>query len=430
MSMRVSFACLLAISVLGADVALAASSRLAVPPPPDLAGKGSGNAFGKAVRQALIDAKVRVAPVADVVRAAKAAKVGLKPRLKVEQVPRLISRGGFYGVVLFRKGRNGAFAQLIDGSGQVTLERLVRFGSTGASGTDCASFASAVAQALGAGPTAPVQPSGMPSPSPAVVEVAPPPAALPTPPPSPVAESSETAAALAGPEVPSVRSTEPAAGYYFKIGLFGGAAERRFLTPTFSYVSGYPYGQGGVSLELFPFQSFGLGLVGDFSFGQAKDQIAGGAGTFNSTDLRVDAALAYRLRLFAGPYGTFLIPRVGFGLRDFDAPSSIGLPGDNRIFLVAGLAASQPLVPKYLRVSAGVAALPLSKLQGAAQTDYGPSSSIGLEWMAELGGDIVFGLEWALQAEQERFMDSYTGPPTASGVEIDTSYSLQLRYRL
>jgi len=87
-------------------------------------------------------------------------------------------------------------------------------------------------------------------------------------------------------------------------------------------------------------------------------------------------------------------------------------------------------VARYLRVSAGVEALPFSRLQAPAQTAYGTSSSFGIEWTAELGGDIAGGLEWALQAEQERFMDSYRGPPSSSGVDIYTDYTLQLRYRL
>ncbi len=144
----------------------------------------------------------------------------------------------------------------------------------------------------------------------------------------------------------------------------------------------------------------------------------------------VDAAIAWRARLFSGPYGTFLIPRVGYGLREFIAPATTGFPRVERWFFVGGLGVTQPLVPRYLRVSAGIAALPLSKLEGYAQTVYGASSSFGLEWTAELGGDLVGGLEWALQADQQRFMDSYSGPPSMNGIEIYTSYTLQLRLRL
>jgi hypothetical protein len=156
----------------------------------------------------------------------------------------------------------------------------------------------------------------------------------------------------------------------------------------------------------------------------------GGAGTFYSNDLRVDAALAWRVKPCGGAYCPYLIPRVGYGFRDFIAPASTGFPRADRSFLVGGLAITQPLVPRYLRISAGLAALPFSRLEGSAQSTYGTSSSFGLEWMAELGGDFFTGLEWALHVEQERFMDRYRGPPVLSGIEIYTDYTLQLRLRL
>jgi hypothetical protein len=414
-----------AISILSAQLAWAAPQKILLPPAPDLAGEGSGKQLVRAVSQACAAAHVRVASTAELKRTAVTAQVILNGRLSIEQAAKLVSRGGFAGVVMFRKASSGAFAQLVDPHGQVTLERLLRVKKGTALDVDAAAFAAAVAQSLAPSPpqveAATPQESAVPTPP---VRVEPPPPPLP-----PSAESADTAAALAGPELVAPRSTEPAAGYYFRLGFSGGAAERRFLAPGFSYVTGYPYATGGVSLELFPFRAVGLGLVGDFSFGRVADELVGGNGTFNSNDVRVDAALAWRVKLFAGHYGTYLIPRIGYGFRDFIAPASSGFPRAERSFLVAGLAVTQPIVPRYLRVSGGIAALPFSRLEGSAQSVYGTSSSFGLEWMAELGGDIVGGLEWALQAEQERFMDSYRGPPATSGSDIYTGYTLQLRYR-
>ena len=407
-------------SALGAQLALAAP-RVLLPPAPDLAGRRSGKELTRAVNQACAAAHVHVANTAEMNRAAAAAGVTLKGRLTIEQASKLATRGDFAGVVMFRKASSGAFAQLIDPHGQVTLERLLHVNKGIASDRDAASFASAVAQALGEAPTpvgaaAPVAPQAA---APARVE-----------PPPPPPESAETTAALAGPEAVAPKPVAPAAGFTFRLGLLGGPAERRFLAPGFSYTTGYPYAEGGVSLELFPFHAFGLGFVGDFTFGRVADELVGGAGTFNSNDLRVDAALAWRVKPCGGSYCPYFIPRVGYGFRDFIAPATAGLPRAERSFLEGGLEITQPLVPRSLRVSAGVTALPFSRLEGSAQSTYGTSSSFGLEWLAELGGDFFPGLEWALQAEQERFMDSYRGPPARSGIEIDTDYTLQLRLRL
>ena len=359
-------------------------------------GKGSGKQLIRVTSQACAAAHVRVATTAELNRAATAARVKLKGKLSIDQAAQLVERGGFAGAVMFRKASSGAFAQLVDPHGQVTLERLVRVKRGAPVEADAAAFASAIAEALTA-PPPPLEPAppvvaAVPS-TLARVETLPPP---PIPPP-PTPESADTAAALAGPETVAPRSMEPAAGYFFRLGFAGGPAERRFSAPGFSYVTGYPYAEGGASLELFPFRAFGLGLMSDFSFGRVSDRIVGG-GIFNSNDVRADVALAWRARLFAGHYGTYLIPRLGYGFREFVAPASSGFPRDERSFLVAGLEISQPIVPRYLRISGGIAALPFSRLEGAAQSTYGTSSSFGLEWMGELGGDIIGGLEWALSS--------------------------------
>lgn len=422
----VKFATLLlaVLGLVGGTTARASPARVAVPQAPDVAGRSSGKSLATAVKHALTTASVPVATAAELAKAARAAKVKLtKAGLKAPAAAKLAAKGNFAGVVIYRKGKNGAFAQLIDARGQVLFERQLRVTRGVVSDEDASNFAAATVAALGMN-TQPHFADTTAAPTPPAATPAPAPDTAPAPPPENIT------AAYAGPEVaPTKEAPEPAAGYFLRVGLLAGAGERLFLTPSFSYTSSSPYAFGGAMAEVFPFRGFGLGVVADFSLGLVKDQLAGTAGTFNSSDLRVDAALAYRLRIFDGPFGTFVMPRIGFGMRHFDAPASTGLPGDDRTFLVAGLSLTQPIIPKYLRLSAGAAALPLSKLGSAGQSSYGPSSAFGLEWLAELGGDLIGNLEWALQVEQERFMDSYNTSPAGLGVDVYTGYTLQLRFR-
>ncbi len=273
--MRLGCFAVAASAVMSAQLAQAVP-RILLPPAPDLAGKNSGKELTRAVNQALATAHVRVATPYELSRIAAGAQVKLKGGLSIDQAAKLATRADSAGVVLFRKASRGAFAQLVDAHGQVTLERLLHVKKGAASEVDAAAFASAVAQALEP-PSAAVSPA---PPASALGDMAAAPTA-PVPPPPPAPPSSprnrqRSMSALAGPEPVATHSTEPAAGYFFRLGLFAGPAERRFLAPGYSYVTGYPYAAGGVSLELFPFRAFGLGFVGDFAFGRVADQLAEG----------------------------------------------------------------------------------------------------------------------------------------------------------
>src|SRR6201999_3174764 len=116
--MRLPSLALAACVVLFASLARAATP-VALPPAPDVSGRGSGKSLGRAITKASGAAHVRLASTAELNRAAAAANVSLKSKLTLAQAAKLASRGGFSGVVLFRNASSGAFAQFIDPLGQV-----------------------------------------------------------------------------------------------------------------------------------------------------------------------------------------------------------------------------------------------------------------------------------------------------------------------
>jgi len=418
-----------------------AAGEIAVPLGPDLAGKGSGRAVAEAVRQALAAAQLTVASDAAVAKAAKASHIKGKS-LRPAQGAKLAAKGKFAAVVVYRKGKGGVFAQVVDPHGQVILERMIHVAKSRVVADDATTLATGAAQALGGSAPAPTPANPAPAETPAPAEQPQPAEATAPASPAPAEATAPAAAtpAATATEETSQESSEPAAGFLLRAGLFGGAGERLFLSPGFAYTTSSPYLLGGLSLELFPIHSIGLGVIADFAMGFVKDELSGGTGTFTSNDFRGDVALAYRWRLFSSPFGTMLIPRFGVGLRRFDPPgqsdgTQVGIASDNRFFLEGGLQLTQPIVPHYLRLTAGAAALPLAGMSKAGQGFFGDSSAFGLQWMAELGGDLVGGLEWALQVDQERFMDSYSSGPGGaalkdSGVEVETGYTLQVRFHI
>ncbi len=418
--------------ILCSESALAQPGDIAVTAGQDLAGQGSAKVVATAIRQALAAAGMSVADDASLAKALRATKIKAKA-LKAAQAAKLAVKGRFAAVVIHRKGKGGVFAQVIDARGRVLLERLIHVAKGHAVDSDATAFASGAAQALGGSTTPPPTPVEAPA-----LTAAAPPADTGAAPTTTTIASASAAPAESGPAATVTASpstgesgtegTERAAGFLLRVGLLGGAGERMFLAPGFAYTTSSPYLYGGVTVEAYPFSSLGLGVMADFAMGLVTDQLAGGTGTFSSNDFRGDVCIDYRLQL--GPVGTFLVPRVGAGLRRFDPPNTIGTTGltihaDDRLFFEAGLQVMQPILGPYLRVTVGAAALPL------ANTNFYPNSSgFGLQWMAELGGDLLAGLEWGLQVDQERFLDSYTTPAKDSGVEVETGYTLQLRYRL
>ena len=112
------------------------------------------------------------------------------------------------------------------------------------------------------------------------------------------------------------------------------------------------------------------------------------------------------------------------GLRFFDAALTSGLTDDERVYPDIGVQIEQPLVPHTLRLTAGLAVLPIASQGGAAQRAFGSSSGWGLDWTLGLAGRIVGAIGWEAQVLQYRFSDSYAAG--GSGAEIETSYRVLL----
>jgi len=407
--------------------AFAAVPKVAVPSAADVAGSGSGAALTSAVKAALVDSGVPLATPADLSKAAKAAKVKVDKSLRASGAGKIAAKGGFAGVLLFRKAKGKAFGDLIDKQGQVVLERSVRFTAKKPSGDDVQTLVSAVAEAVGAAPAKAAPPVPLVAPleaAPAAVAAAAPEAV------PPVAKAPELEAAYAAPEQATAPPPPaPYNSYLFRVSLGGGPAVRTFFAPEFIYSSGAPYWQLNLAAELFPLKGFGLGLMVNGGWGLVKGQVAGQTSTFNSNDYRLDLDLAYRF-VFAPAYAPTFWIRAGYGLRDFVSPASSGIADTNRMFGEFGLTISQPIVPRYLNLVVAGTYLPWANMSSVGQSYYGNSSAYGIEWLAGFGGDIALGFDWQLQVNQQRFYDKYSGPPESTSPDIYTDYSLLLRFHL
>ena len=417
------------------STAFATIPKVAVAPSPDPSGKGSGAALTTAVKSALGEAGVPLASSTDLSKAAKAAKVKVGTSISPANAGKIATKGGFAGVVLFRKAKGKAFGDLIDKHGQVALERSVRFAAKKPNGDDVQTLVAAVAEAVGASPAKAAPPPPVPAEVPlgaaaaAGVGAA---AAAPVPEPAvaPPAKAPDLEAAYAAPEQAAPPPPPaPYNSYLFRVSLGGGPAVRTFFAPDFTYSSGTPYWQLNLAAELFPFKHLGLGLMADGGWGLVTSKEAGQTSTFNSNDYRADVDLAYRL-VFAPAYAPTLWIKAGFGIRDFDYPSSSGVADTNRLFGEFGLTLSQPIVPRYLNLVVGGMYLPWANMSSAGQAFYGQSTAWGVEWLAGIGGDIALGFEWQLQVDQQRFNDDYVGPPSQTSPDIYTDYSLLVRFRL
>jgi hypothetical protein len=410
-----------------------------------VAGSGSGAALSAAVKSSLTAAGVPVASQNDVNKADKLAKVKADRNLHAAGAGKLAVKGGFAGVVIFRKAKQKAFADLIDKHGQVSLERTIHVSGKKPSDTDVDAFTSAVAEVEGIAPAAPPPPpAAAPLVAPAAGAAAvgaaatPAPPVEPPPPAPPETKPAELESAYAAPEAAAPPPPPPPYNsYLFRVSLGGGPAVRTFFAPytnadgtpggTFNYSTATPYWQLNLSAELFPFHSLGLGVMVNGQWGRATARFSGQP-SFNSNDYRADADLAYRF-VFAPVYAPTLWVRAGIGLRNFDSPSSSGLADVNRTFGEFGLTVSQPLVHRYLNLVVGGAYLPWANMGSAGQNAYGSSTAYGIEWLAGFGGDIIFGLEWQLQVDQQRFFDQYKTPATTDQ-DIYTDYSLLVRFHL
>src|SRR5450432_547370 len=185
--MSVSRAGLLAL--LFSASAFAAVPKVAVPPAPDVAGSGSGAALTTAVKTSLAENGVPVASSTELNKAAQLAKVKANKSLKPAGAGKIATKGGFAGVVLFRKAKQKAFADLIDKQGQVVLERSVRFTGKKANGDDVHALALAVAEAVGAAPAKALPPPVVPLAAGAAAAVAATPLLEPPPAPAPIPEA-------------------------------------------------------------------------------------------------------------------------------------------------------------------------------------------------------------------------------------------------
>jgi hypothetical protein len=415
--------------------AFAAIPKVVVSAAPDPAGPGSGSALTTAVKSTLSASGVPLASPTEVSKAAKLAKVKVSTSMPPSSAGKIATKGGFAGVILFRKAKGKAFGDLIDKHGQVMLERSVRFTGKKPNGDDVQALVSAVAEAIGAAPAVAAPPVTLPVGAPPVVPIeAAPTAAAPSPtePAVPTApKSAELEAAYAAPEQAALPPPPPPYNsYLFRASLGGGPTIRTFFNPQFTYSTGTPYPwQLVVAAELFPLKRIGLGLMIDGAWSASAARFAGQSASFTTHNYRADVDLAYRL-VFTPTYAPTLWLRAGFGLRDFVWPSAAGVANTNRFFGEFGLTLSQPLVPRYLNLVVGGTYLPWANQSGVGQAAYGPSTAWGAEWLVGFGGDIAMGFEWQLQVDQERFFDRYTVPTVTTNPDIYTDYSLLLRFRL
>jgi hypothetical protein len=400
-----------------------AADPVAVAPAPDFAGRGSGAALDKALYAAL--AKARVPTVSAVLAAgrAKAAKIPWNAKLSVESAASLAQSNHWAGVVVFSGGKKKITARLIDSGGQPAISEVIAVVKRRAFPADVQGFAKSIGALLSAS-----QAQAPPPPA-----LAPVPAAALPPPEGGVTEATPTATPPAPVEAAPPAEAEPTETRLLRwdVELGGFAGERKFYVPTgFSYRTSFPYAGPALGGSVFPFGAAGswvngFGIVGTFQLGIVQAEFAGQTTTFTAMDILGDVDLAYQYAINGdyGPRFTFLI---GGGLRFFDAPSSSGLVSENRVFYPdIGLQIEQPIVPKYLRLTAGFSYIVIANQGSAAQTAFGTSSSSGLDWTGGLAGKIFGALGWEAQVLQYRFSDSYAGG-VGSGQDIYTSYRVLL----
>jgi hypothetical protein len=425
-----------------AAVALA-SSALADPPPvalvplKDFAGHGSAAALDKAVRSALVEAGVIVvAPARAILRAGTAPKFQWNSKLTPRDAAKLAKRSHWAGVVLFAAGKKKVVTSFVDSEGQVGVTQGLPIVKGHVDPDKIAGLAKAIAAALPPAPEAtPPAAAAAPAPAPAAT----PPAAeegatseaKPDAPPPPLEAAAETpaeAAPAAAPEAATVEHGETRLlRWDAELGFFAG--ERKFFTPNnFAYQTLFPYGGLALGGSVFPLgadgswlQGFGLIATGQLGF--VRSAYTNGS-AFTANDILGELDLAYQIALH-GDYGTRFTPQLGVGLRFFDAPLKSGLPDDERAtYPDVGVQIEQPLVPQTLRLTAGLAFLPIASQGSSAQAAFGSSSGWGLDWTLGLAGRIVGVIGWEAQVLQYRFSDSYTAG--GSGAEIETSYRVLL----
>lgn len=396
---------------------------MAVAPAPDFAGHNSGAALDKAVLRALESAGVHAVSPALAAGRAKAANIAWNPKLSPEAAATLAQSNHWAGVVVFSGGKKKVIVRLIDSGGQPAVTQVIGIVKKHAYPADVTGLAKSIGSLLSA-----TQAQAPPPP---------PPAPQPTPAAPPPPESGVTEATPAAPAPVPVEAAPAEEGetetrllrWDAELGYFEG--ERKFYAPSgFSYRTSFPYGGPALGGSVFPFGApgswvNGFGLVGTFQLGIVQAEFAGQTKTFTATDLLGDIDLAYQLAI-SGEYGTRFTVLVGGGLRFFDAPSSSGLASTDRPFYPdLGLTIEQPLVPHYLRLTAGFSYIVIATQGSAGQTAFGASSGSGLDWTAGLAGRIFGVLGWEAQVLQYRFSDSYAGG-AGSGADIYTSYRVLL----
>jgi hypothetical protein len=404
----------------------AAADPVAVAPAPDVAGRNSGAALTKAVAHALEKAGVHVVSPALAAGRAKAAKIAWNPKLTSDAAATLAQSNHWAGVVVFSGGKKKVTVRLIDSGGQPAVTQVIGIVKKHPYPDDITGLAKSIGSLLAASqPQAPPPPPPAPAPEPT-------PAAAPPPP-----EGAVTEAAPATPAPVPVEAAPADEGeqetrllrWDAELGFFAG--ERKFYAPSgFSYRTSFPYGGPALGGSVFPFGApgswvNGFGLVGAFQLGIVQAEFSGQTSTFTATDILGDIDLAYQVAI-SGQYGTRFTILVGGGLRFFDAPSSSGLASTDRPFYPdLGLTIEQPIVPHYLRLTAGFSYIVIATQGSAGQTAFGSSSGSGLDWTAGLAGRIFGALGWEAQVLQYRFSDSYAGG-AGSGADIYTSYRVLL----
>jgi hypothetical protein len=401
----------------------AIADPVAVAPAPDFAGHGSGPALEKAVAHALQKAGVATVSAALAAGRARAAKVPWNPKLNAKSAGALAQSNHWAGVVLFAGNKHKITARLVDTGGEPVVTQSLAIVKKHVPPAHIEALAKGIAALLAASQSNAPPPAAAPPP---------PAAAAPPPPEGGVTEATPEAAAPAPApaEPPPAAESQETRLLRWDVELGGFAGERKFYVPGgFSYRTAFPYGGPALGASVFPFGEDGswvqgFGLIGMGQLGIVQAEFSGTTTTFTSTDILGELDLAYQFAL-AGDYGTRFTFQAGAGLRYFDAPASSSLSDDDRFYPDVGVQIEQPILPHYLRLTAGAAYLPVASQGGAAQTAFGKSSGWGFDWTAGLAGRILGALGWEAQFLQQRFSDSYTGVSTG-GAEIDTSYRLLL----